>query len=211
MTKVKVCGIRRLEDALMAIDLGAWALGFVFHPPSPRFVAPEDAASVVSKLPAGVIKVGVFVDWSLEDVNATVRNVGLDAVQLHGKETPEFARGVSSRETWKAFRVSGDFRSEAVDAYSDCTRILLDTYSPDSAGGTGETFDWSIARRVGERRPVLLAGGLGPDNIEEALRQAAPEGVDVSSGVEAAPGVKDETKLRELFRAVERHDSNERE
>ncbi len=203
MTRVKICGIRRPEDARLALDLGAWALGFIFHKPSPRYIDPEDAKALVAPLPARVKTVGVFVDWPLEKLNAVVEQVGLSAVQLHGRETPDYAAEVCSNEVWKAFRVGGDFDVAVIDRYAGCHRILLDAYHPDRPGGTGETFDWNVAERVQAKHPILLAGGLSPSNVEDAIRAVQPAGIDVSSGVEAGPGVKDHEKLRELFAKVE--------
>jgi phosphoribosylanthranilate isomerase len=199
--KVKVCGIRRLEDALVAVDAGAWALGFIFHRPSPRYIAPEEAAKIIERLPGHVLTVGVFVDYSIDELNDVVSRAGLGAAQLHGAETPEYARQVEASTVIKAFRVSDEFDISSLEPYEDC-RILLDTYRAGQAGGTGETFDWEIARRVGEKTPVILAGGLDPDNVREAIRIARPVGVDVSSGVETAPGVKSAAAIRRLFEAV---------
>ncbi len=198
---VKVCGIRRLDDALVAVDSGAWALGFIFHRASPRYIDPEDAARIVERLPGEVLTVGVFVDYPIDELNDVVRQAGLGAAQLHGAESPEYAREVEASTIIKAFRVGEEFDVARLEPYQDC-KFLLDTYRPGEAGGTGETFDWEIARRVGEKAPVILAGGLGPDNVREAIRVARPQAVDVSSGVESAPGVKDPAAIRRLFEAV---------
>jgi phosphoribosylanthranilate isomerase len=199
--KVKICGIRRLEDALVAVDAGAWALGFIFHRPSPRYIAPEEAAEIIERLPGPVLTVGVFVDYAIDELNEVVRQAGLGAAQLHGAESPAYARQVEASTVIKAFRVGEHFDVASIGSYDHC-RILLDTYRADRAGGTGETFDWEIARRVGEKTPVILAGGLDPDNVREAIRIARPVGVDVSSGVETAPGVKSAAAIRRLFAAV---------
>ena len=198
---VKVCGIRRLDDALVAVDSGAWALGFIFHRASPRYIDPEDAARIIERLPGEVLTVGVFVDYPIDELNDVVRQAGLSAAQLHGAESPEYAREVEASTIIKAFRVGEEFDVARLEPYQDCN-FLLDTYRPGQAGGTGETFDWEIARRVGEKAPVILAGGLGPDNVREAIRVARPQAVDVSSGVELAPGVKDPAAIRRLFEAV---------
>ncbi|MBN1444027.1 MAG: phosphoribosylanthranilate isomerase [Planctomycetes bacterium] len=202
MTLVKICGLQTVGDARLCADLGAWAVGFVFHRPSPRFIEPEEAGRVAERLGGGVLLAGVFVDWPLDRLNAVVAEVGLDAVQLHGDESPEYAAAVEAPEVWKAFRVREGFDPAAVDAYGCCRRILLDAYHPSRPGGTGATFDWEIARAVQKRRPVILAGGLSPANIADALRAVEPEAVDVSSGVELQPGVKDPRKLGELFRSI---------
>ncbi len=198
---VKVCGIRRLDDALVAVDSGAWALGFIFHRASPRYIDPEDAARIIERLPGEVLTVGVFVDYPIHELNDVVRRASLGAAQLHGAESPEYARDVEASTIIKAFRVADAFDVGLLEPYQNCS-FLLDTYRPGQAGGTGETFEWEIARRVGETTPVILAGGLGPDNVREAIRVARPQGVDVSSGVEVAPGVKDPAAIRRLFAAV---------
>ena len=160
---VKVCGIRRLDDALVAVDSGAWALGFIFHRASPRYIDPEDAARIIERLPGEVLTVGVFVDYPIDELNDVVRQAGLSAAQLHGAESPEYAREVEASTIIKAFRVGEEFDAEVLEPYQDCN-FLLDTYRPEQAGGTGETFDWEIAKRVGEKAPVILAGGLAHEN-----------------------------------------------
>jgi phosphoribosylanthranilate isomerase len=201
--KVKVCGMTRYEDARLALDLGAWAIGLVFHPPSPRAIAPEKAAELIARLPADTISVGVFVDAPLEDVNRAVERIGLKAVQLHGAETPEYAAGVKAGRVIKAFRVRAGFDDARIDDYPECL-ILLDAHVEGLPGGTGRAFEWDIARKAWERAPIILAGGLNPENVEEAIRTVRPMAVDVSSGVEARPGEKDPKKLRLLFDAVHR-------
>jgi phosphoribosylanthranilate isomerase len=201
---VKICGITRYEDARLALDCGAWAIGFVFHPPSPRWISRERAAEIVRRLPAGALAIGVFVDAPLDEVKAIVEEVGLRGVQLHGSEPPDYAARVRAGVlTIKAFRVGRGFDAAGIDPFRGC-RILLDAYRPGVPGGTGATFDWSIAREVGTRFPIILAGGLCPENIEAAIEEARPGGIDVSSGVEARPGEKDTFKIRRLFEAVSR-------
>ncbi len=199
--KVKICGITRYDDACVALDAGAWALGFVFHPTSPRFIAPERAAAILDRLPRSTFSVGVFVDWPLDELNRAVRLAGLRGAQLHGDESPEYAARVEAEMVMKAFRVGEDFDPARVDGYPG-QRILLDTHKGGVPGGTGRVFDWRVAREVGRRRPFILAGGLTPENAAEAVASAQPEGIDVSSGVEANPGIKDPIKLRRLFEAV---------
>ena len=201
--KVKICGIRRYEDARAALDAGAWALGFVFHPASKRHIEPEEAGRIVRKLPAGTLTVGVFVDWPLEDVQAALGAASLRAAQLHGSEDSAYAASVRADMVIKALRVGKGFDPEAIRAFPGC-RILLDTRAPEAPGGTGRTFDWTVARRAGEIAPILLAGGIRPENVEEALATARPEAIDVSSGVESTPGVKDPARIADLFVAIER-------
>lgn len=203
MIPVKICGIRRLEDALLSLEEGAWALGFIFHRPSPRFIEPADAAALLSKIrersDAEFRAVGVFVDWALDELNEVVREVGLDAAQLHGSEGPGYAASVEAAEVWKAFRVGPDFEASRQADYPPKMRVLLDGWSPTEAGGTGEVFDWSIARTCQESRPVFLAGGIDADNLAAAIAEVRPFGIDVSSGVESSPGIKDGEMLRRLF------------
>lgn len=199
--RIKTCGMTRYEDARLAVDLGAWALGFIFHRPSPRAVEPDVAREIVRRLPADALTIGVFVDRPLEEIEATVKHVGLRGVQLHGRETPAEVAAVSADVVVKAFRVGEDFDPAGVDQY-DCDYVLLDTYRKGLPGGTGETFDWAVARLVRDRKPTIVAGGIGPKNVREAIRAACPHAVDVSSALEVSPGVKDAEKLRELFRVV---------
>jgi phosphoribosylanthranilate isomerase len=178
-------------------------VGFVFHRPSPRFIETREAADIVKKLPRTALTVGVFVDFELERLNEVVAAVGLRAAQLHGAEDPSYARAVRAEVVIKAVRVGEGFRPEAVLEYP-AARILLDTHDAALPGGTGKAFDWTQARRVGELTPFILAGGLTPENVESALEAAQPEAIDVSSGVESAPGVKDRKKIARLFEAVAR-------
>jgi phosphoribosylanthranilate isomerase len=198
MTKVKICGITNLEDALTAANFGADALGFNFYEKSPRYISPEKAREIIEKLPPEILKVGVFVNESLEKIAEIAETAKLDALQLHGEETPEFARELkreTNLEIIKAFRVSPEFKPEDVLQY-EADAILLDAYSRHEHGGTGETFDWEIARRVQEIFPKMyLAGGLSNDNIDYALRQTNPFGIDACSCLESKKGKKDRIGL----------------
>jgi phosphoribosylanthranilate isomerase len=198
MVQVKICGITSLEDAHAAIDCGADALGFVFYPPSPRYVTPEQAAQMIRALPPFVTTVGLFVDVTCDVVNATVVRCGLDRVQLHGRETPEFCRRIS-RPVIKAIRIKNAESLTPVPDYI-VSAYLLDAYVEGALpGGTGASFAWELAARAKPYGPVILAGGLTPDNIETAIAQVRPYGVDVSSGVERLPGVKDHQKIRQFI------------
>ena len=202
MVRIKICGITNLEDALLAADLGAHALGFIFHAKSPRCVAPEAAREIIRQLPPLVVSVGVFVDEEAAVVRDLAARVGLDWVQLHGAETPEYCRSLG-RRVLKGFRIQDENSLKALPAYQGAVQaFLLDTYRPGTLGGTGETFDWSLARKAGELGPVILAGGLTAANAAQAIAQARPQALDVASGVEAAPGKKDPAKLRAFFAAV---------
>jgi len=197
MIHVKICGITNHEDAQAAVDAGANALGFVFYPPSPRHVSPEQAAQIILRLPPFVTTVGLFVDVALETVNDLAVRCRLDRIQLHGHETPLFC-GQVKQPVIKAFRMKnaeslGQLPGYRVSAY------LLDAYVEGALpGGTGAPFPWALAVRAKAYGPVILAGGLTPDNVEAAIEQTRPYGVDVSSGVESAPGIKDHRKIREF-------------
>jgi phosphoribosylanthranilate isomerase len=205
---IKICGITRIEDAEAAIACGANALGFVFWPKSPRFVDPFRARAIVSALPPFVTTVGVFVNQPAEHVNGVASLVGLGAVQLHGDERPEFAAQMR-RAVIKAIALSGSAGAElarpTLEEWSGRVTILLDAHDPQQRGGTGQTIDWRLAAGVAGSRRVLLAGGLTPGNVAEAVRHVRPFGIDVSSGVESSPGVKDHGKLRDLFHAINSH------
>ncbi|MBT1077070.1 phosphoribosylanthranilate isomerase [Geobacter grbiciae] len=198
MVRVKICGITNIEDALTAIAAGADALGFVFHDESPRRVAPDEAAGIIAALPPLIQTVGLFVNRPLAFVNETAARCRLDLVQLHGDEPPEFCDAVE-RRVIKAFRVRDITSLDPIRHYR-VTAHLLDAYSPTAYGGTGLTFNWDIAAAAKEFGPVILAGGLTPDNIREAVEAVNPYAVDVSGGVESAPGRKDPDKVREFIR-----------
>jgi len=197
---VKICGITRLEDAEAAVEAGAGAIGFIFWPSSPRFIDPHRARTIAAALPPFVTAVGVFVNQPLAYVKGVASLVTLGAVQLHGDETPEYAAAVS-RPVMKAVSVGRD----QARVWPSRVRLLLDVHDPLARGGTGRTIDWAAAADLSARREVLLAGGLTPDNVADAVARVRPFGIDVSSGVERAPGVKDHERLRALFEAV--HDS----
>ena len=198
MTKVKICGITTVEDAHMAIEAGADALGFVFYDKSPRNLLPERAAEIISSLPPFIHVVGLFVHAQLDFVNATADRCRLDIVQLHGDESQEFCARVN-RRVIKAFRVKDITSLDRMEEYR-VAGYLLDAYSPKAFGGTGVTFNWDTAVVAKKFGPIILAGGLTPDNVAEAIGHVSPYGVDVSSGVESAPGVKDPTKVREFIK-----------
>jgi phosphoribosylanthranilate isomerase len=201
--KVKVCGITNGADALAAAAAGADMIGFVFAD-SPRRIGAGDAAAIAGALPAGILKVGVFVDEDPVVVEMVAAISGLDLLQFHGNETPEYCAPFGARAI-KAIRVKDEGCLCEVKRYGD-TRMLLDTYVAGTAGGTGLTFDWGVAARVARDKPIILSGGLTPDNVAEALTIVNPYAVDVSSGVESAPGKKDAAKMREfVLNAKRRH------
>lgn len=199
MTALKVCGLTRVEDARLAWDLGAAALGFVFHAESPRAVTVPIAGAICRELPEEVVKVGVFVDRSVDEITEIAEAVGLSAVQLHGRETPELVARLCV-PVIKAIRAE-----EADEGYLRAFRVacfLLDASHPTLAGGTGQRADWDLARRLALHHPLILAGGLNPQNVLEATQRVNPRGLDLSSGLESAPGRKDPEIMRELFRAL---------
>jgi phosphoribosylanthranilate isomerase len=200
---VKICGITSVEDGRQAVEAGADALGFVFWPPSPRYVTPERAAAITAALPPLVVRVGVFVDASRDELARTADAAGLDLLQLHGQESPECFAALP-RRALKALRVGEGFRSQEAEAFArSAAGVLLDTHRPEAPGGTGRAFDWTKVRGLRERVPfLLLAGGLTPDNVADAIDAVDPHGVDVSSGVEAEPGRKDVEKLRAFVEAA---------
>jgi phosphoribosylanthranilate isomerase len=200
MIKVKICGITNLEDALLAVEAGADALGFVFYKESPRHIFPEQAAVIIRQLPPFVQTVGLFVNEALDTVNETAVQCGLDIIQLHGDESPEFCAAVR-RRVIKAFRVK-DFT--CLDSMKDyrAAAFLLDAWSPIAQGGTGLTFNWEVAAGAAQTNCIILAGGLTPDNVADAILQVRPYGVDVSSGVESKPGKKCREKMTTFIHAA---------
>lgn len=200
-TRIKICGITHRDDALAAAELGADALGFNFYRPSPRFVETAVAAELVAILPPFVASVGLFVDASADDVRAVIDTVPLTLLQFHGDESAEFCCQFG-KPYLKAIRMKADVDVTAQMArYASAAGVLLDAYMPGVPGGTGETFDW---QRVPQptAMPLVLAGGLTSDNVGAAIRATRPWAVDVSGGVEAAPGRKDRDKLKAFFAAA---------
>ena len=198
---VKICGITRAEDAVAAVDAGASAIGFIFWPDSPRFVDPFRARAIAAQLPPFVTAVGVFVNQPTDYVNGVASLVRLGAVQLHGDESIEDAAAVHA-PIIKAMRIGGG----GIATWPSSSLVLLDVHDPVRRGGTGRTIDWTAAADIASRRTILLAGGLTPDNVADAIARVRPFGIDVSSGVERAPGIKDHQRLRALFEAV--HDTS---
>ena len=203
-TRVKICGITSWDDARLSVDLGASALGFNFYPPSPRAISPADAWNIIRRLPPFVEAVGVFVNWPPLVVAALARALRLHTVQLHGGESPgEVAALARTHRVIKAVRVGRGFRAAGLARFHRADAILLDGFARGLHGGTGRTLDWNLARAAWRYGRIILAGGLSPENVAEAIRVAEPYAVDVASGVEARPGRKDPARLRALFAAVE--------
>ncbi len=193
---VKICGITRLTDARHAVACGVDALGFVFWPESPRYITPERAVDIIATLPAHVTAVGVFVNESVDGIRVIVERTGIGAVQLHGDETPDYALALGW-PVWRAFTVE---RAEAMSsAWPPQTTVLVDAADPVRRGGTGVKVDWGRAAGIARAHRIVLAGGLTPENVVEAIETVRPYGVDVSSGVEDSPGVKNVDKIERFL------------
>jgi phosphoribosylanthranilate isomerase len=200
LVKVKFCGIKREEDIKKALELNVDYLGFILYPKSPRFVG-WDRLTKLLELARGVKRVGVFVNPTLEEINRAFE-LGIDLVQLHGEEDLEFAKRIGLERVIKAFRVKDQVHVE--EAWKQAYAILLDTYSDKAYGGTGKSFDWSVAQALVEQGfKVFLSGGLNPENVSLAVQKVKPYAVDVSSGIEKEPGVKYPKKMEEFIHAVE--------
>jgi phosphoribosylanthranilate isomerase len=207
-TRVKICGITRLEDAQLAAELGAAALGFNFYRPSPRFIEPEAARAIIARLPPLLVMVGVFADETdAAHVAKAARLAGANVVQLHCPRFPAHEGAIENFPVIRAVAVRGDSSVADLAALLG-SALLLDAYDPGLPGGTGRTFDWSLAREANKVRPVILAGGLTPENVGRAIREVRPYAVDVAGGVESAPGIKDAGKLKAFFAAVEEADKS---
>lgn len=199
-TRIKICGMTNMEDAEAAVGYGADALGFIFYKGSKRYVDPGTARDIISNLPPFITTVGVFVNQDLNEVTEIQEKTGINTVQLHGDETPEFCNSISTKVI-KVFRVKDTLDLDKVAQYP-VQDILLDTYSDDEYGGTGRSFDWGILKNFSMPANIILSGGLTAENVLEAVRVVNPYAVDVSSGVEAEPGKKDHEKLKKFIEAI---------
>jgi len=197
IAKVKICGLTNYDDAAAAMEMGADLLSFNFYPKSPRYIQPEKAAQIITKLPAFIDIAGVFVNSSLEEIRNTIDQCQLNWVQLHGDESPQFCSALlwHNVRTMKAIRVKDKGDIDRAQSYLT-DAILLDAFNPQKYGGTGLTFDWNIIGHVTRR--VFLAGGINPDNAAKAVKLGV-YGIDVCSGIEAQPGKKDHKKMKKLF------------
>ena len=200
-TRAKICGITRLEDALAAVEYGADAIGLVFYKPSPRYVSIEQAAAISAALPPFVSVVALFVDPTQAEVNAVLSRVRIDVLQFHGEES-EVACAQYSLPYLKVIRVKTDTNLiQYAQAYGTAKALLLDTYSEHAVGGTGQVFDWSLIPN-NLPVPIILAGGLTPENVNEAVKQVKPYAVDVSGGVETSKGIKNSVKIAAFMAAI---------
>ena len=207
--RVKICGITQSEQGQAIARMGADSIGFICVPRSPRYISPEGIKAIADALPSSTVRVGVFANHSLTEIADVVERGHLSAVQLHGNESPEFCLELrqqidSKIEIIKAFRIKSAAYLADTDSYTGCVdTLLLDAYHPQMLGGTGQTIDWQDLAQFKPAIPWLLAGGLTPDNIKDALSRLQPNGIDLSSGVERSPGDKDIDRVAQLFKAIE--------
>lgn len=199
--RIKICGITNSEDLGKAVFYGATSVGFVFHKKSPRYVSPSKARKLVEELPPFVTPVGVFVNLKERAIKDICRFTRINTIQLHGDEEMDFCRRLKEYKIIKGFRVNDKFDMKAVNRYK-VDAYLFDAFQEDSYGGTGKSFQWRLLERVKFERPVILSGGLTPENVKEAISIVQPFAVDVSSGVERIAGVKDPKKIRAFIEAV---------
>jgi phosphoribosylanthranilate isomerase len=205
--KVKICGLTNIGDAILAKSLGADLLGFLFAEESPRFVGKENATRIIHQLPIDVDKVGLFKDHDIKHVAECIYDCGLTAVQLHGVESPEYCGSLKSIisdmgrtvKLLKTFKVKDRIMGRNPNEYPQCDYYLFDTYHPTMMGGTGMSFDWKALKGFKSDKPFFIAGGLTPENVEAAINEMDPYGVDVASGVEVSPGKKDPSKIEEFI------------
>jgi len=195
---IKICGITNLNDAQVAVNAGAAALGFIFHKKSPRYISPSKVRPIVEALPPFVTPVGVFVDGSTHAVRDICRLARISTVQFHGEESPGYCKGFSHFKIIKAFRVTDTFDFKSVLQYK-VDAYLFDTFQEEIAGGTGKTFNWDLLKNYKFDRPVILSGGLNPENVRQAIEGVQPYAVDVASGVEKSPGIKDCRLIQNFF------------
>ena len=205
MIAVKICGITSLKDAEMAVNYSVSAIGMIFCPDSPRYVDPAEVEQWIERIPDSVKKVGVFVNEQIDTINNITRQLKLEFIQLHGDESPEFCNGII-RPVIKVFRVGDDFDAIVLNEY-DVHGFLFDTYKKGNPGGTGTCFNWDLIANLKTETPIILSGGLTPENVLNGIEAVNPAAVDVNSGVESVPGVKDEEKIKELFSVLEHSNS----
>jgi phosphoribosylanthranilate isomerase len=205
MVEIKICGITNLRDAYIAVECGADAIGFIFYPKSLRYVVPEKAKEIIQKLPHKIIQVGVFINQELEEVKEIAKLCGLNLIQLHGDETPEYCDHFQTSSLIKAVSLRAEEDIQKLKDYS-VRAILVDAREPGHYGGTGKNSDWSLAKKVKETYPLILAGGLNEENIRKAIETVKPQAVDINSGVEISPGKKDPQKIKEIIAIVRETD-----
>ncbi len=197
--KIKICGIAKLDDAQLCVEHGVDAIGFIFYPKSKRYITPEDAKKIATSIPVFTHKIGVFVDEDFDEVNRIAKLVGLSGVQLHGNETVDYISKIS-HPVIKSFGVDESFDFSLIEAYKDCA-IFLDVKDTKQFGGTGNSFDWELIP-ADVRNRIIIAGGVGINNIEDIYKNINPYGIDLSSSVEVSPGIKDANKIIEVLNIV---------
>ncbi|OGI21735.1 MAG: hypothetical protein A2287_05725 [Candidatus Melainabacteria bacterium RIFOXYA12_FULL_32_12] len=207
MVKIKICGITTLEDASLAAQLGAWAVGFIFYKKSPRYIEPDKAKLIIKELPDNIEKIGVFVDLPLDEIQDIALKTGITQIQLHGNESKDFCTEVVNKinlPVIKAIRIKDFTDLSSIPEYKNIvSAILLDSYSKNLFGGTGESFNWGIAKKAKTyNMPIIIAGGINPDNVANVYTEIQPYALDISSGIEEYKGIKDHNKLKKLFSAV---------
>jgi phosphoribosylanthranilate isomerase len=202
MTEIKICGITNRKDALAAAACGADAVGFIFHAPSPRYVTPETAREIALALPAGIAKVGVFVNGEADEVRRTAYHCRLDFIQLHGDESPDFCELFPPEKVIKAVFLQTPEDLPALKAY-EVRAFLVDARGAGLYGGTGKCADWGLAAQLAKTHPLILAGGLDAANVVEAVRAVGPAAVDINSGCERLPGIKDHDRLRRIVGLIQ--------
>lgn len=206
MTQVKICGITNKEDALFASQCGTAALGFIFYPPSSRYIKPDDAKKIINTLPDNVIKVGVFVNEKPLEIKRIKDYCALDMIQLHGDESPEYCCQFQASIVIKAVELKNDDDVKGALSY-DVAALLVDTRHAGLYGGTGKKSNWELACRLMNKKPLILSGGLNEENVTAALKTVAPAALDINSGVEISPGRKDHTKLRRILDIIRSADT----
>lgn len=206
MTEVKICGITNKDDALVAAKCGAAALGFIFYPPSPRYIKPKDAKKIIDALPDKLVKIGVFVNEKPAEIKRIMDYCPLDMIQLHGDESPEYCRQFPASIIIKAIELKNDNDLNRAFDYK-VAAILIDSRHAGLYGGTGKKSNWELASRIKNKKPFILSGGLNEYNIVQAIRDVAPHAVDICSGVESMPGKKDHAKLARVFKIISRADN----
>lgn len=209
MMEVKICGITRSEDALAVARCGAVAAGFIFYPPSPRFIKPADAKKIIGLLPENLVRVGVFVNQTADEVKSIAKLCGLDMIQLHGDESPDYCRQFQSTMIIKALELKNDDDVQRALNY-DVAAILVDSRHAGRYGGTGKISNWELALRLKGHKPLILSGGLSPENVAGALVAVAPDALDINSGVEDAPGKKKHERLTQLFDMIRKSDTTQK-
>jgi phosphoribosylanthranilate isomerase len=205
MVKIKICGITNISDAYRAAECGVDALGFIFYPKSQRYVAPAKAKEIIQKLPREIITVGVFVNHEIQEVKEIAQFCGLNLIQLHGDESPEYCAQFPMSSLIKAVSCQTEKEIQELKNYP-VAAILMDAREAGHYGGTGKNSDWRLAIKVKETHPLILAGGLNRENIREAIERVRPQAVDINSGVEISPGKKDPNKIREIIKIVRETD-----